>query len=454
MAPAQTVRGPTSRAWTSRAFAAVVAATLLLTPELTAPPAAEATNWSQRIASVRGSQLYYEGAMRSADLQLRSLKHAARRAHHKLVRARRHLARARDEHAAARSGQRVIATQLQTARARLASRIEPPATPDDLASLAMMPAIATSLEATEGVRADGGRGPDGSPADAVATAALAELPAGLGLRGARLVADALAPDAWRLRRSSARTGGCPASRWPTSSRSLGTVRRIRGGRQAPGTRRGSHAPPRPTRHAQRAREGAYGPRRSRGGMRSAAGAGAAPRPGWRTPSWPCPTWRSGAWPRRRRCGRASTRRSPGRPSGESRRAMVAPASTSTRPVARARTSTMVSTSRATSGRRSAPLPSASSPTSAGTPGTTSSAPSWSWSPIPAATRRSTLTSCPGATCASASSCAAARLIAYMGSTGKATGVHLHLEMRRGRTTLDPLDVPVARPLFLEGRLAP
>ena len=30
------------------------------------------------------------------------------------------------------------------------------------------------------------------------------------------------------------------------------------------------------------------------------------------------------------------------------------------------------------------------------------------------------------------------VIGYMGSTGKATGVHLHLEMRRGRTTLDPL----------------
>jgi murein DD-endopeptidase MepM/ murein hydrolase activator NlpD len=30
------------------------------------------------------------------------------------------------------------------------------------------------------------------------------------------------------------------------------------------------------------------------------------------------------------------------------------------------------------------------------------------------------------------------VIGYMGSTGKATGVHLHLEMRRGRTTLNPL----------------
>ncbi len=31
-----------------------------------------------------------------------------------------------------------------------------------------------------------------------------------------------------------------------------------------------------------------------------------------------------------------------------------------------------------------------------------------------------------------------QVIGYMGSTGRATGVHLHLELRRGRTTIDPL----------------
>jgi murein DD-endopeptidase MepM/ murein hydrolase activator NlpD len=31
-----------------------------------------------------------------------------------------------------------------------------------------------------------------------------------------------------------------------------------------------------------------------------------------------------------------------------------------------------------------------------------------------------------------------QVIGYMGSTGNATGVHLHLELRRGRVTLNPL----------------
>ena len=31
-------------------------------------------------------------------------------------------------------------------------------------------------------------------------------------------------------------------------------------------------------------------------------------------------------------------------------------------------------------------------------------------------------------------------IGYMGNTGNSTGTHLHLELRRGRTTLNPLGV--------------
>ena len=30
------------------------------------------------------------------------------------------------------------------------------------------------------------------------------------------------------------------------------------------------------------------------------------------------------------------------------------------------------------------------------------------------------------------------VIGYMGNTGNSTGPHLHLELRRGRTTLNPL----------------
>jgi murein DD-endopeptidase MepM/ murein hydrolase activator NlpD len=140
--PARIAWSPDTPGWPGRAVALLLAAAVLVTTDLAAPPAVEATNWSHRIAAVRGSQLYYEATMRAADLQLRSLKHAARRSHRTLDRVRRRLSHAREQRAETRASERTAAAQLRAARVRLARLIELPVTPDDLASLATVPASA------------------------------------------------------------------------------------------------------------------------------------------------------------------------------------------------------------------------------------------------------------------------------------------------------------------------
>ena len=150
--PALDARMPATPGWLARGIVLCLAAALLLTADLAAPSTARATNWSHRIAAIRGSQVYYESVMHGADLQLRKLKHAARRGQHRLARARRNLAQAREQRAVALARHRVTTAQLETARARLAGQVQPPATPDDLASLAMLPAI-SSPEAIPAERA-------------------------------------------------------------------------------------------------------------------------------------------------------------------------------------------------------------------------------------------------------------------------------------------------------------
>ncbi len=127
--------------------------------------------------------------MRAADLQLRSLKHAARRSDRTLHRARRKLSHAREQRAEARSSQRTATAQLRAARVRLARLIELPVTPDDLASLAMIPASAiggrTSIEPA-------GRHPEGDAANALSVSGIAPASGLLGAGSITLAPETMA----------------------------------------------------------------------------------------------------------------------------------------------------------------------------------------------------------------------------------------------------------------------
>ena len=107
----------------------------------------------------------------------------------------------------------------------------------------------------------------------------------------------------------------------------------------------------------------------------------APREASPTPSWACLELRPAAHRQEDRLSdRASPRASSGRRAADSVRAMAA--------------ATTASTSQAIGARPSAPPPSVSSPTSAGTPGTRKVAPSWSSSRTRVVTRRSMATVLP------------------------------------------------------------
>lgn len=76
----------------------------------------EATNWSRHIAATRSRQVAYEAAMRAADQQLRSLGRDARRAQRQLAKSKRHLRQVRQRQATAESRYRISAARLKTAR--------------------------------------------------------------------------------------------------------------------------------------------------------------------------------------------------------------------------------------------------------------------------------------------------------------------------------------------------
>ena len=135
------------RGWAMRTTAAALGMVFLLIIAAGGASPAEAANWSQRIGAVRGSQLAYEGAMRAADQQLLSLKRAERRAHRKLAKARRNLKQARLRRAEAQARHRATVADVEAVRVRLTGQMESPPWPH-LASLVLPPDARPALDSS------------------------------------------------------------------------------------------------------------------------------------------------------------------------------------------------------------------------------------------------------------------------------------------------------------------
>jgi murein DD-endopeptidase MepM/ murein hydrolase activator NlpD len=90
--------------------------TLMVLGSGVAPEPALATDWSSRIAATRASQLSQEAAMRAADRQVHRLTVAQRRARRSLAAARRHVAAARRHRAGELDERALTVARLATAR--------------------------------------------------------------------------------------------------------------------------------------------------------------------------------------------------------------------------------------------------------------------------------------------------------------------------------------------------
>ena len=112
---------------------------------LTSADPVSARDWSPYIASLRGSQLAYESAMRSADIQLRSIQHSLRRARRSVAKAERAVARTKDRHEQKKERLQAVRLRWMLSRARLeAASVAPPALLDLSAALrsATLPPLA------------------------------------------------------------------------------------------------------------------------------------------------------------------------------------------------------------------------------------------------------------------------------------------------------------------------
>jgi len=96
-----------------------------------APPRAEARNWTREISATRAGQLYYESVMRAADSEVRSLKQARTQTRRSLKAARRTLQAAVHRRSQARRDLRLARTRARLGRLSLAAAaFETPPPPD------------------------------------------------------------------------------------------------------------------------------------------------------------------------------------------------------------------------------------------------------------------------------------------------------------------------------------
>jgi murein DD-endopeptidase MepM/ murein hydrolase activator NlpD len=91
--PARSHQARSNHVWITRSAIAAIATLLLFTASVGTAAPVHGANWSRQIAATRQSQLYYESAMVSADRQNRVLKKESKKTRRKIGKAKRKLAR-------------------------------------------------------------------------------------------------------------------------------------------------------------------------------------------------------------------------------------------------------------------------------------------------------------------------------------------------------------------------
>jgi len=156
--PANGRSTPTRRARGLRLVASGLTLVFLLSVGAGSPTPATATNWTRQISATRASQIYYESAMRSADGQLKSLKRARKQTQRQLKKAKRNLSRAKSRRSAV--SVRVEQTWSRLRLARVAHEAEQQAlaiTNSAAAILALAGLVAATDQDTDELADEGAR---------------------------------------------------------------------------------------------------------------------------------------------------------------------------------------------------------------------------------------------------------------------------------------------------------